>query len=334
MKKSKIIVPALGLLLLSTAASVSGSVAWFTANRVFDTNVGNFAVVNTKDNLACKLGAGLGTAYDEGNNSVKVDSSDKTNEETTAATRYKLTDSSFDHTTPTIIAPNNTGDKVGKKVALDSATFDDNATTGLLREAGIYSAFTWTMDFTLSFGEVNRTVGLFFDTNSTNGSKVTLAANGAAVTDTGKGFRLAFIPYDLVSSELTALGANHSNGAGVKKVWAPNQSGQTDAVDNVRYVSQSLAVDAALAGTSYSVDADLIDGSENIGLPTDGANEAVASAENYFGTFTFVSGGTVHLRYKVVAWYEGTDPTITNDADTVYEDVKAYLKFGAANLKA
>lgn len=32
-KKSKIIVPALGLILLSTAASISGSVAWFSMNR-------------------------------------------------------------------------------------------------------------------------------------------------------------------------------------------------------------------------------------------------------------------------------------------------------------
>ena len=34
MKKTKIIVPALGLLLLSTAASVTGTVAWFAANRI------------------------------------------------------------------------------------------------------------------------------------------------------------------------------------------------------------------------------------------------------------------------------------------------------------
>lgn len=33
MKKSKIIVPALGMLLLSTAASVSGTVAWFASNN-------------------------------------------------------------------------------------------------------------------------------------------------------------------------------------------------------------------------------------------------------------------------------------------------------------
>ena len=33
MKKTKIIVPALGVLLLSTAASVTGTVAWFSMNN-------------------------------------------------------------------------------------------------------------------------------------------------------------------------------------------------------------------------------------------------------------------------------------------------------------
>ena len=38
MKKTKIIVPALGLLLRSTAASVSGTVAWFSANTSVKVN--------------------------------------------------------------------------------------------------------------------------------------------------------------------------------------------------------------------------------------------------------------------------------------------------------
>ena len=36
MKKTKVIIPALGLLLLSTAASVTGTVAWFAANNTVD----------------------------------------------------------------------------------------------------------------------------------------------------------------------------------------------------------------------------------------------------------------------------------------------------------
>ena len=52
MKKSKIIVPALGLIALSTAASITGTVAWFTANNsvtitgmTFKTQVGNNLLV-------------------------------------------------------------------------------------------------------------------------------------------------------------------------------------------------------------------------------------------------------------------------------------------------
>lgn len=42
MKKSKVIIPALGMLLLSTAASITGTVAWFTANNLV--NVGGMTV--------------------------------------------------------------------------------------------------------------------------------------------------------------------------------------------------------------------------------------------------------------------------------------------------
>ena len=38
MKKTKVIIPALGMLLLSTAASVTGTVAWFSANASVDAN--------------------------------------------------------------------------------------------------------------------------------------------------------------------------------------------------------------------------------------------------------------------------------------------------------
>lgn len=48
MKKSKIIVPALGMLLLSTAASITGTVAWFTANN--KVNVGGMNIKAEAEN--------------------------------------------------------------------------------------------------------------------------------------------------------------------------------------------------------------------------------------------------------------------------------------------
>ena len=59
MKKSKIIVPALGVLVLSTAASISGTVAWFTANNSVaitgmsvKTRVGSNILVAEANNVA------------------------------------------------------------------------------------------------------------------------------------------------------------------------------------------------------------------------------------------------------------------------------------------
>ncbi len=46
MKKSKIIVPALGIMCLSTAAAVTGTVAWFTAARVKSFSMSGITAVN------------------------------------------------------------------------------------------------------------------------------------------------------------------------------------------------------------------------------------------------------------------------------------------------
>lgn len=61
MKKSKIIVPALGILCLSTAAAVTGTVAWFTASRVETITMSNITLVNPETGLAVEVIAGAGT---------------------------------------------------------------------------------------------------------------------------------------------------------------------------------------------------------------------------------------------------------------------------------
>ena len=99
MKKSKIIVPALAILVLSTAASITGTVAWFTAQNTFNTQVGEFAVVRTNGDLRVVQTAGIGTS--------------KSGDDIVVASNSKLTDGSFDHTTPTFIAPDRSGTKVG-----------------------------------------------------------------------------------------------------------------------------------------------------------------------------------------------------------------------------
>ena len=61
MKKSKIIVPALAIIAFSTAASIAGSVAWFTASRTVSISGGEYSVVKLTSDLKCTLTAGVGT---------------------------------------------------------------------------------------------------------------------------------------------------------------------------------------------------------------------------------------------------------------------------------
>ena len=51
MKKTKVIIPAMGILVLSTAAAVTGTVAWFTASRVKSLTMSNITVYNPESGL-------------------------------------------------------------------------------------------------------------------------------------------------------------------------------------------------------------------------------------------------------------------------------------------
>lgn len=55
MKKSKIIIPAAAILALSVGASVTGTVAWFTAARSVNVNVNNLAAIDTAGDLSVEL---------------------------------------------------------------------------------------------------------------------------------------------------------------------------------------------------------------------------------------------------------------------------------------
>ena len=370
MKKSKIIVPALALLTLSAAASVSGSVAWFTANRVASFDAGSFAVVNTKDNLDCILSSGVGTSV-----------SGNVISRTAGAS---LTDASFDHVNEKFIIPDADGKKIERVIPLSAATLGSAATgANLYRDDDVYSAFTWHADFSVSYSiSATDEIGLFMDaatswvaikehlaaetvvpagTYFSDGTLSTAAVLDEttveqetvykihetgdyyrAVQDTGKGFRVAFIPENAETDE-TNVNASTRN----KRVWAPNQTStnskyidvtsgpvvETD-VESANYCKPETAP-ALPNGTAYTSPALLSgDVADKIAAPTDEDETAVATAKNCLGVFSIGennanAGKSVHLKYTIVVWYEGTDPEIVNTADTIYETVDAHFDFKA-----
>ena len=160
-KKSKIVAPALGLILLSTAASISGSVAWFTASRTAEFKAGNFAVVKTSENLAYTLTAGAGTALANENKDISFDSENF------------LTHASYDHRNNNILVASPDGSGITNyygMTAIDSPTaanlkVDD--LNGATAKGEVYAAATWKVDFKLTFTSATRKVGLFVDWSKT-----------------------------------------------------------------------------------------------------------------------------------------------------------------------
>ena len=299
MKKSKIIVPALAILVLSTAASITGTVAWFTAQSTFTTQVGDFAVVRTNGDLECTMGQGLGTTLT--GNSIAT------------TTNYKLSDASFDHSAKYIIAPDRSGQYVGRKTALADANTTVGDEDSIVRnvKSGVtaLSAMTFTMTFSLDFGAVDSNYALYFDASASSIAK----ANSAAIdnTDTIHGFRMAFVGETAVNT--------------VTKVWADQQTS-----GNAKYVSNGLAEGAALAGSTYATGSLMDSGYTNPVPATSQTKSAAAAETNYLGIFNFQANTTVELEFTVVCWFEGSDPTIVDTAneETDFDAVRATLQFG------
>ena len=301
MKKSRIIIPALGMLLLSTAASVSGTVAWFTSMQTGTADITSFAVTKTGGNLSVVQSVGAGTAL--------------SGSAITLATDVKLTHGSYDHTADKAYYPN---DIATSCTGVDRPTAAGNYTNWALpgTDNKIYFAVSWTITFTYEWGGSSNPVNLYFDGTSGTGATSSFtpqtAAGGTAAASglaTYHGFRLAMVGTkkviwapgtDVVADEM------YQNGTAITAQGAYASSGSTSAPNT--YVASGSIIDAD-------------------GLAAD-KTSATPSTEraDYIGTFT--RSGTeasTNLAVTCVAWYEGNDQNVVDGAEL--DKVTATLGF-------
>ena len=319
MKKSRIIIPALAMIAFSVAASVTGAVAWFTAQRTALVNAGTYAVVKTTSDLEVTLTAGVGTSVN--NNTVTVNG--------------KLTDGSFDHIAKNIYVPNESGTAIATngQIALADANATNlkRGTTGTGdAEQNVYTAITFDLTFTVTFGAANSDVALLMD-NTPNHTKFAVSDNSTAKT--AKGFRMAFVA---------------QSDDGVTKVLADLQedancyyinSASADLTLDYDYVDPDaenpVLDDSTHAGVRY-VSPALIDSATAETLPTVPTAKATLEArKDYLGFFDHLdkdANSKVSLSYKVVCWYDGTDPEIINRAAADFQAVVATLHFEAKDI--
>ena len=312
MKKTRIIIPALAMIAFSVAASITGTVAWFTANRTAQIDAGTYAVVKTTSDLTCTVENVVGTTA---TNSASTH---------TIAVNGKLSDASFDHVGSNhYIYEPDSGLTIKKRTALASASAS-NMSRGQIpisstESVEVYTAIIWKVTFTLDFSATSSTdIGLFLDLSQSKftPSDETVASGNK---DTAKAFRMAFIP--------EAASTN-----GVTRVFADLQT-----ATNCTYVGGEPGEGTELpSGTAYVAPA-LIDSSSNA-APAASYDATTAAAQTfYLGKFAYQSNTAVSLSYKVVCWFEGTDENIVNSTSTttvIFRDVTAELHFAAKNFTA
>ena len=331
MKKSKIIVPALGIIALSTAASITGTVAWFTASKTAQISAGEFAVTKTSNNLKVALTKGAGTSIN--GNTVEV------------LDYHKLTDASFSHLNRMVYIPDEEGDAIDAthSFSVDSATTGTGAST-VAAAADIRSTYvdaqsntnkvlsvmTWDMEVTVEFGSVGGDMALYLKQSSkvevkkTGGNTPTWSESESDMT-TALGFRVAFIPLTVGNDSDESKGAQY-------RVWAEHQvaakckhiSAPTDAMTGVAYAEKYLVHKDYTAALPNSEE-----------FEWDTGTKQAKDRPDCLGKFTFSENSQVKLNYRVVCWYEGTDENIVNRSSVdEYQTVRATIDLEAVKLKA
>ena len=311
MKKSKIIIPALAMIAFSTVASIAGTVAWFTASRQVTVSAGTYAVVKTTTNLECHVSNGVGT--------VATESDDN---RTISLNGNKLTDGSFNHKTGTVFTPNDAGDAIAKSTLLSAENLATELERATITGGKVYTAVTWGLTFTISFGAQSGDYGLYLNAGLSSFVREDASTEGTS-DKTAKGFRIAFYP------------ATAPEGSTVyKTVFADLQ-----AAAKCKYVSST----DNFTGTAYvDTDYELVDSAYNTALPVEAGLEgaptraaATAQRPDCLGIFGFVASTRVTLSYTAVAWFEGTDEEIKNrELASDYQSVIASLTFDAVKVAA
>lgn len=313
MKKSKIIIPALGMLLLSTAASVTGTVAWFTSMQTGSAQITSFAVTKTGGTLETELVVGNGTELNGSatNGSIVLKGAGTTTVDTDDAI---LTHGSYDHTTDSVWKPNDTLDTFTQATRPTSGTGYQWTVDGTSSAEGfIYYAVSWTINFKYTFSADTRDVYLFFDGSVGSAATSTftpLKADGSAVGSSGhltyKGFRLAMV-------------------GNAKVIWAPG----TNVTADEKYQSGATATSTTAYGThnSYVSTGSLIDSDGYANIKSGTLSNPTQRAD-YIGTFDYDnadSNKVVTLPVVCVAWFEGNDQNVVDDAEL--DKVSAALGF-------
>ena len=312
-KKLGVLVSSLALVAVTAMAGVTGTAAWFTANRTNSATASTFTAKAPNGNLTITAQgiANKGTTVGEGQDeTTKKTVLVKDNTNTGTLVNY-LRDASFDATTGTLYRANiddsyssatNSSTNATVKSYSVVTDYDTGSSVSVGSETHkLYYAVSWT--FTFSYSNPNtHGSALFFDPANSN-----FGINSAQIS---KGFRIAMNNY-------TASGATVN--ASDYLVWA-NGTVKT-------HVSGSTSEDTATYDDANFVSA----GQTSYDRSYDGIEKTTAEGKrDYIGTFKASSDA---ITVTCTAWYEGTDQgNVNNTAVATAEALTATMAFYVVDL--
>ena len=315
-KKSKIIVPALALITATTVASVTGTVAWFTANRAITVDASNFVATKLESNLTVETEAGNGTYTSD--NATGITTTTQTADNKT--TNNKLTHGSYNAQNAAagslyVAKVSDDGTKVDSFTDLgkEEDALDEGVTTssnnwlarsiaGDSETNNIWYGLSWKMTFTLD-STSNTTDYLLLDPA---GSSFT--DNSSKDNTTLNGFRIAFMTTDSFfvlgkDSTVTHCPATITN--------------NEDVSQTISYANYTVGTDYQVVGASVTKASDEY---------SDAQSTALALNKYNLGEIDATNGLTV----TCVAWYEGSDTAVADknsSGDINMSNITATLSF-------
>ena len=300
LKKSAVVIPALARIAVTAAASVSGTVAWFTAAKTVTATAGQFKASYNDGNLSVRATSwmtninrlGSGKTPDQTILSISDNGKDVTVKE-----GVSFTDASYDLATDTLYSD------IVKDDGSDPTQFESKGTSIQDHNHWVSNAankvvygVVWEYTFTYKFGaDIANKYDLMF---SPSNSELNTAAN------TGAGLRIALVGDDVY------------NGTNKNAVVFANEGYDSSATQHISGTDGTKTEYKDLYMRRVSSDPTLDEGKSHKGQ------------KGYLGTFVPETANTdATIAVHVAAWFEGTDKHVVSSQNL--SQVSAKLGFKA-----
>ena len=313
-RKLPVLASSLALTAVTAMAGVTGTAAWFTANRAATATASTFTAYAPKANLTIIASTGQGTFASGTDSTVYV------REGSSTGSLNYLRDASYDASSKTLYRVNLSDDiKDATPVSYSEVsnydsgvTVPDKTDTSLKHK--IFYAVSWSYKFTYSNPNANGSA-LFFNPNTSK------FIDDGSTNAIAKGFRIALNSY----TAGTSLTKDSTSGSAATDKYVVFANDAT-----LTYVNNT---DAKAELGKYTAGTNLfVNGTTNYTTQYDGLKSTeLTSVNTYIGTFM---KSTDTITVTCTAWYEGSDSNVVTDNAKNLESITATLGFYVRDLAA